>query len=120
VNGISILVHNTDPFEMFFSHPVSQSDVFSHGPWAGRSLEEAAAEAKRLGRLPDGLEIEAQKLRLPNGDEIVVAVNNRTLLVARMAGLGNVPYTDRGGATFHKLQTNFRETGVGGPLENPC
>lgn len=35
---------------------------------------------------------------------------------AQQANLANVDYVDKGGATFHKLQTNFRKSGVGGPL----
>jgi hypothetical protein len=122
VNGTTILVHNTDPWDIIFSHPLTPDrlEQLTHGPWAGHTLDEAIAEARRLGRLPEGLAIEAQEVVLANGDRKLVAVNNRTLYIAREANLHDVPTFDRGGETFHKLQRNFRESGLGGPLETAC
>ena len=52
--------------------------TFSDGPWTGRTLEEAIAETRRLGRLPEGLSIEVTDV---GGD--LVTLNNRTLYVAQ-------------------------------------
>lgn len=120
INGTTILVHNTDPYDIMFSHPLDNSQVTGvftdpDSPWNGRKVSDAIEEARRLGRLPDGLRIEAAEV---NGK--LVAVNNRTLYVARMANLRDVPTVDNGGSTFKKLERNFRESGVGGPLQDPC
>ena len=120
-----VLVHNSstgnvtfaNPWDILFSHPINPgTDSFAHGPWAGRKLDEAIEEARRLGRLPKGLTIEAGSVVLPNGDCRLVSVNNRTLYVARQAKLDIVKTVDKGGKTFHKLQRNFRNNGLGGPL----
>ena len=114
VNGISVLVHNTDPWDILYSHPLTaeQLETFTNGPWRGHPISEAIAEASKLGTLPPGLEIEAQEV---NGR--LVAVNNRTLYVAQRATLSNVSTVDKGGLTFSKLQWNFRDSGFGRPLE---
>jgi RHS repeat-associated protein len=117
-NDVSVLVHNVDPWDILFSHQLQGERNLTFGTeetsnpiWRGRTLQEAADQARALGRLPDGLRIEAQEV---NGQ--LVSVNNRTLWVAQQANLPDVEYTDLGGKTFHKLQTNFRENGLGRPL----
>jgi RHS repeat-associated protein len=84
----TVLVHNTDPFSIYFSRDpgvIQVTDTFQHGPWAGRTLGEAVAEASSLGRLPEGLSLNASWV-----NDTMVAANNRTLWVAQQAGLENV------------------------------
>ena len=90
VGETSVLVHNLDPWDIGFSRPVSSGEVFQHGPWRGRTVEAAVAEARALGRLPDGLELSAARYYNTAGDEVVAAINNRTLHVAQEAGLSSV------------------------------
>jgi RHS repeat-associated protein len=87
------------PFDVMFSQD-SVSHDFQHGPWKNRCLDEAVAEARRLGRLPDGLELRVMRLN----DEWVT-LSNRTLLVAQEAGLRNVPVTDVGHRGINQLNT---------------
>jgi len=88
--GCTVLAHNTDPSSILFSRnpaAINASTTFEHGPWANRTLGEAVAEAQRLGRLPDGLRLNATW----HGEAMdMVAANNRTLWVAQQAGLRNV------------------------------
>ena len=88
--GNTVLVHNTDPREMMFSRPpseISEADTFSSGPWRGRTVGEAVAEARRLGGLPPGLQLNATRY---GPSHTLVAANNRTLWVALMAQLENI------------------------------
>ena len=79
-----------DPWDILFTQ-TSISDRFLQGDWAGRTLEEAIAETRRLGSLPEGLELNVMRLN----DEWV-ALNNRTLFVAQEANLPNVRVNDVG------------------------
>ena len=67
-----------------------------------------------MGRLPDGLTLEAQ---LVNGEW--VAANNRTLYVAQQANLSQVHPVDNGNRTFNVIRRHFNTNGVGGPIR-PC
>jgi RHS repeat-associated protein len=109
----SILVHNVDPWDIWFTHD-SVKPVFEHGDLAGRTLQDVAAEARMLGRLPAGLRLEAIQM----ADGTWAALNNRTLMVARMAGLSDVPVIDLGDAGFNKYSRNLRNADLSGPVEN--
>lgn len=88
--GNTVLVHNTDPREMMFSRDpskISEADVFSNGPWKGRTVGEALAETRRLGELAPGLQLNATRY---GPSHALVAANNRTLWIALMAQLENV------------------------------
>jgi hypothetical protein len=83
-----VLVHNVDPWDVAFSRAVDgPHEVFQHGPWTGRAVGEAIAEAQVLGRLPPGLDFNAARYITPAGEEVIAAANNRTLYVAQEAGL---------------------------------
>lgn len=105
-----------DPWDISFSHPLPQDPSLTFtdpaSPWCGKTVCDAIAEARQTGQLPPGLSIEAQEV---NGK--LVAVNNRTLWVAQQANLNDVDVHDEGGDTFHKLQRNFRDSGLGGPVD---
>ncbi len=75
-----------DPWDIQFSQD-SISNTFSDGPWAGRTLEDAIEETRKLGKLPPGLELDVMEI---NGGRDVVTLNNRTLYVAQQANLPNV------------------------------
>lgn len=75
-----------DPWDIQFTQD-SIGSTFADGDWAGRSLEEAIEEAKDLGKLPPGLELNVMEL---NGGANVVTLNNRTLYVAQQANLPHV------------------------------
>jgi hypothetical protein len=85
----SVLVHNVDPWDVAFSREVGgASEVFQHGEiWGGRTVGEAIAESRALGRLAPGLEFNAARYFTPAGEEVIAAINNRTLYVAQEAGL---------------------------------
>ena len=90
--GSTVLVHNTNPFDIHFSRPpgdINASQVFTdpNSAWKGRTLGDAVAEARRLGRLPDGLTLNATRW---GAEETLVAANNRTLWIAQQARLRNV------------------------------
>jgi hypothetical protein len=89
-SGVPVLVHNVDPWDIAFSRPVDATEEFQRGSWKGRKVAEAVAEARALGRLPDGLELNAAKFFTPAGEEVIIAINNRTLFVAQEAGLTQV------------------------------
>jgi RHS repeat-associated protein len=112
----AVLVHNSDPFDILFSRDpaaIEASDRFLHGPWAGRTLGEAAEEARALNRLPAGLELNASWVN----DEMVAA-NNRTLWVAQQAGLENVSVGGlESNGVAKVVQTHLRESG--GPFCAP-
>jgi hypothetical protein len=61
-------------------------------------MTEAVEEAKTLGHLPEGLELNVMRLN----DEFVT-LNNRTLLVAQEAGLLQVHPHDVGSRGLNKL-----------------
>lgn len=73
-----------DPWDVMYSQKTI-SDVFLDGPWKGRSLDDAIAEARKLGELPPGLELHVQDL-----NDQWVTLNNRTLYVAQQANLSQV------------------------------
>jgi hypothetical protein len=86
-----ILVHNIDPWDVAYSRQVTGAhEVFQHGPWAGRTVGEAVAEARALGRLPSGLDFNAARFFTSGGEEVIAAINNRTLYVAQEAGLTHI------------------------------
>lgn len=85
-----VLVHNLDPWDIAFSRPVDANEVFSHGPWKGRTVAAAIVEARAQNALPEGLQLNAARYFTAAGEEVVAATNNRTLYVAQEAGLTNV------------------------------
>jgi len=103
-----VWVHNMNlyPFDIRFTQG-SMESTFTHGEWAGRSLDEAIEAARSLGRLPDGLSIEVMRL---NDD--FVTLNNRTLYVAQQAGLNRVPVTDVGHSGLNKVMKLLKDIGV--------
>jgi len=118
VGETGFLVHNQScPCRILFSRDPSEilgSDTFGHGPWAGRTLDEAVTEAQELGGLPEGLELNASWV-----NDAMVAANNRTLWVAIKAGLINVPVK---GLDSNKVWNTVRQhlDESGGPFEPPC
>jgi RHS repeat-associated protein len=107
-----------DPWDIMFSQDTIDP-VFRDGPWAGRTLDEAIAEARDLNRLPDGLEINAMVIN----DEWVT-LNNRTLFVAQQANLSQVPVNDVGPSGINQFNKLQRDAGLSGPVESvtvrPC
>ncbi|MEO7596684.1 MAG: Hint domain-containing protein, partial [Byssovorax sp.] len=107
----SVLVHNVDPYDVSFSQS-SYGRTFAEGEWAGKSLVEAAAEARALGRLPNGLTLNVMEV-----NNQWVALNNRTLAVARMANLSEVAINDVGPSGMNKLQQLLRGSDLLSPVE---
>ena len=105
-----------NPFDILFSQD-SVSHEFSDGPWKGRCITEAIEEAKALGHLPEGLELNVMRLN----DEFVT-LNNRTLLVAQEAGLLQVHPHDVGPRGFNKLNQLLegRPPQREQPIVGPC
>jgi RHS repeat-associated protein len=101
-----------DPWDILFSQN-NFSPVFANGPWAGRTLAEAIAEARSLGRLPEGLELNAMLL-----NDQWVALNNRTLYVAQQANLPNVNPNDVGPSGLNELNNKLKESDLPGPIED--
>ncbi len=64
--------------------------VFSEALFKGRTLESVIAETRSLGRLPNGLSLNAARSFTPQGGQVIEAINNRTLFIAQQAGLSNV------------------------------
>jgi RHS repeat-associated protein len=116
VAGCTVLAHNTDPSSIYFSRDpalIEASDTFSHGPWAGRTLGEAVAEARALGALPKGLSLNASWV-----NDVMVTANNRTLWVAQQAGLSNVSVGGlESGSVAKTVMTHLAESG--GPFCPP-
>ncbi len=110
VANSGLLVHNVCPMNIAFSRPVAPGEVFKNGDWAGRSVDEAIAEASRTGRLPEGLELHADLI-----NDQWVAANNRTLYVAQQAGLVQVHPT-RGSGVINSILKHFSGNGTGGPV----
>ncbi|EPQ7201013.1 RHS repeat-associated core domain-containing protein [Providencia stuartii] len=102
---------HTDPLGLINPHDLwytqnSISDIFAQGPWKGKTVEEAIIETRKLGKLPDGLQISYEKIIMPNGQEVYATLNNRTTYVAQQAGLKNVDAIDKKGKglnTYNKL-----------------
>jgi RHS repeat-associated protein len=109
----SVLVHNVDPYDVWFTHD-NVDPYFEHGDLAGRDVRAVGAEARKLQRMPAGLRLEA--MRMANG--IWASLNNRTLMVARLANLRDVTVHDVGDAGANKFDKNLREAGILGPVEN--
>lgn len=110
----AVLVHNVDPYDVWFTQDnFDPTFTDRDSPWFGKSLEEAAAEARALGRLPNGLTLNVMEW---NG--VWVTLNNRTLAVARMANLSNVSINDVGVSGTNTVVRNLRESGLVGPVEN--
>jgi RHS repeat-associated protein len=106
-------VHNApcqsvDPFDIRFSQD-SIDPAFAHGSWKGRSLDEAVAAARQLGRLPEGLSIEVTEVNMD-----LVTLNNRTLYVAQQANLPGIPVTNVGPRGWNQAWKLMRD--IGGPL----
>ncbi|WP_394829489.1 polymorphic toxin-type HINT domain-containing protein [Pendulispora albinea] len=97
-----VLVHNVDPYDVLFTQD-SYGPTFSNGDWAGRSLEDAVAQARLHQRLPAGLTLKVMEL---NGQW--VTLNNRTLGVARMANLPDGAIHDVGPGGWNKVQQLLR------------
>jgi hypothetical protein len=74
---------------------------------------EVAAQARALGRLPEGLTLNVIEV-----NNQWVALNNRTLAVARMANLPEVAINDVGPRGMNKLQQLLRGSGLASPVEN--
>lgn len=111
----SVLVHNVDPWEIMFTQDsVGARFAEGEGKMAGRTLESVAAEARALGRLPDGLTINAVRM----GDGTWATLNNRTLAVARMANLPSVNPVDAGAAGTNKLVQLLRNAGLSAPVQD--
>ncbi|WP_437996645.1 RHS repeat-associated core domain-containing protein [Sorangium sp. So ce185] len=97
-----------DPWDIRFTQPTISS-TFRDGPWAERTLEEAIDEARRLGRLPEGLELNVIKI---NDD--FFTLNNRTLYVAQQANLLQVHPKVAGPKGINLFNKLIKD---GGPLE---
>jgi len=108
-----LLVHNVDPFDIMFTQS-NYGSTFSDGPWAGRTVQEAIEEARTLGRLPDGLKLNAVRM----GDGTWATLNNRTLAVARGANLPNVDPVEAGPKGLNKLNQLLRNSGLAGPIDH--
>jgi hypothetical protein len=115
---VSVLVHNVDPFDMLFTQDsVGQTfgnDKLVPEQWRGRPISDAISEAKRLGRLPDGLNINAVR----GGDGRWITLNNRTLYVAQQAGLSQIHPTDAGAKGSNKMLKLLKDAGLAGPVES--
>jgi len=93
-----------DPFDFQFTQE-SIGKTFNQGKWEGRSVEEAIQEAKRTGKLPEGLELKFERIMTGQG-EVWATLNNRTLYVAQQANLTNINAVDMNGKginQFNKL-----------------
>jgi hypothetical protein len=90
----------------------SYSPMFAEGSWAGRNLAEAAAEAREIGRLPNGLTLNVIEI-----NNRWVALNNRTLAVVRMANLPEVSIKGVGPSGLNKLQQLLRGSDLVSPVE---
>lgn len=91
-----------DPWDILFTQD-SISDTFLHGPWKGRTLDEAIVVAQELKQLPKGLVLEITEL-----NDQWVTLNNRTLYVAQQANLPHVhpKIIDKAGDNrLHKLMS---------------
>jgi hypothetical protein len=77
--------------------PYLLQDTFNQGPLKGTSVYDAIDEAKVTGKLPDGSELNFERIMTGDG-EVWATLNNRTLLyVAQEAGLNNIDATDMNG-----------------------
>jgi RHS repeat-associated protein len=105
-----------DPFDILFSQD-SVSHDFSDGPWAGRCITEAIEEARALGHLPEGLELNVMVV-----NDQFVTLNNRTLLVAQEANLVQVHPNIVGPSGINKLNQllDGRMPQQEQPVVNPC
>jgi len=110
VGPTGLLVHNVCPMDIAFSRPVKPGETFKHGPWEGRSVEEAIAEAKKIGDLPEGLTLNADLV-----NDAWVTANNRTLRVAQKAGVSQV-HPKGGSKVLRQIEEHFRNNGTGGPV----
>ena len=89
-----------------------EPEIWASGIRAGRSLSEVAEEARQLGRLPTGLKLNVIEV---NGQW--VALNNRTLAVARMANLADVSVHDVGPSGMNMLTQLLRNSDLVSPVE---
>jgi hypothetical protein len=76
-------------------------------------LQEAAAAARELGRLPDGLILNVIEV-----NDQWVTLNNRTLAVARLANLPDVAINNVGPSGLNKLNQLLRNSDLISPVEN--
>ncbi|MCG8420787.1 MAG: hypothetical protein MJE77_22935, partial [Proteobacteria bacterium] len=116
-NGVSVLVHNEDPWDIQFAQE-SISPNFSDASdvperWRGRPVSEAIEEARRLGRLPDGLRLDVMDVNNRR-----VALNSRTLYVAQQANLVDVAVNDVGPSGENRLRRMLRGSGLSGPTDS--
>jgi RHS repeat-associated protein len=106
-----------DSYDILYSQD-SISDSFQNTKdvperWRGRPVSEAIGEARRTGRLPEGLRLEAMRV---NGNW--VTLNNRTLYVAREANRLNVNPIDVGPSGLNRLNRLLRNAGLVAPVED--
>ncbi len=117
VGGDGVLVHNVDPYDILFRQDSIGStfgkDKWVPERWRGKSIVEAINEAKKLGRLPDDLVLNATKL---NYDW--VTLNNRTLYVAQQAELSQVHPIDKGEKGINQMNKLLKAAGLGGPVDS--
>ena len=91
---VPVLVHNVNPWDVAFSRQVGPNEVFQNGPWKDLRVSDAVEEAMTLGKLPPGLSFNAARYITPAGEEVIGAINNRTLYVAQEAGLDHINPTN--------------------------
>ncbi|MCF6336505.1 MAG: hypothetical protein L3J84_00935 [Gammaproteobacteria bacterium] len=106
-----------DPFNILYTQdsidPSFQSDKSIPFQWRGRPITEAIDEAKKLGRLPRGLQLNAVR----GGDGCWITLNNRTLYVAQQAKLANVSPVDAGTKGSNQMTKLLRNARLAGPVE---
>ena len=88
----------------------------THGRFRGQSLDDVIKLTRQLGRLPDGLTLHFERIITPQGREVWVALNNRTLYVAQQAGLTNINAVDMNGRGMNQFNKITSQPG-GGILE---
>ena len=100
-----------DPRTIYFTqNSISdhfQADKWVPQEWRGRPIQEAVEEAKTLGKLPDGLVVNAVRL----GDGRWFTLNNRTLYVACLA-MVQVHPKDAGNSGTQKMNELLRNSGL--------
>ncbi len=100
-----------DPNDFQFTQE-SIGNKFSKGPWKGQTLEDAISVTKKVGKLPEGLELKFEKIITGDG-EVWATLNNRTLYVAQQAGLRNINAVDMEGRGLNQLGSLIDAEGGG-------
>jgi hypothetical protein len=109
----AVLVHNVDPWDILYTQG-NYAPKFAEGPLAGKAVADVAAEARLLGRLPDGLTLNAMRM----GDGRWATLNNRTLAVAQRANLPDVDLVEVGDSGLNKFNRLLRDAGLSSPVES--